>query len=99
MPWRTTWVGCAAWACIVDTWQQPSSTLSSGECDPRRCAEMRQVGMPDVEFGEEYGAGAATLHVAYCKHAYGLGEHYNSLQPLGAEGGEADEEVEEQEED
>jgi hypothetical protein len=60
--------------------------------------------MPDVEFGEEYGAGAATLHVAYCKHAYGLGEHYNSLQPLrvadGAEGGEAgEEEVEQQEED
>ena len=56
--------------------------------------------MPDVEFGEEYGAGAATLHVAYCKHAYGLGEHYNSLQPLrvadGAEGGEAGEEEVEQ---
>jgi OTU domain-containing protein 6 len=60
---------------------------------------MRQVGMPDVEFGEEYGAGAATLHVAYCKHAYGLGEHYNSLQPLGG-GSEADEEeVQGQEDD
>jgi hypothetical protein len=36
--------------------------------------------MPDVEFGEQFRHTAATLHVAYCKHAYGLGEHYNSVQ-------------------
>jgi OTU domain-containing protein 6 len=45
--------------------------------------------LPTVEMGEEYGeacGGPPPLRVAYQQHAYGLGEHYNSVAALTAGG-------------
>ncbi|KAL3814521.1 hypothetical protein ACJIZ3_015789 [Penstemon smallii] len=38
---------------------------------------------PDVEMGKEYKSGAlnASIMLSYHKHAFGLGEHYNSVLP------------------
>ncbi len=33
--------------------------------------------------GEQYGT-EGRLQLCYLRHAFGLGEHYNSTQPLGA---------------
>ena len=45
--------------------------------------------MPDVAFGEEYASKSEgkCVHLAYLKHAFGLGEHYNSTTPLPTSGG------------
>lgn len=40
---------------------------------------------PDVEMGKEYKSGneaAASIMLSYHKHAFGLGEHYNSVIPI-----------------
>lgn len=54
------------------------------------------AGMPPLELGAEHAAaGRPTLRLCYLRHAYGLGEHYNSVGPglaLGADGGEDSEE-------
>lgn len=47
---------------------------------------------PDVEMGKEYksssgsgsGSSAFSIMLSYHKHAFGLGEHYNSLIPSSA---------------
>ncbi|KAH0681590.1 hypothetical protein KY284_022675 [Solanum tuberosum] len=45
---------------------------------------------PDVEMGKEYksssgsGSSASSIMLSYHKHAFGLGEHYNSLIPSSA---------------
>lgn len=46
---------------------------------------------PDVEMGKEYksgpggsGAGGASIRLSFHRHAYGLGEHYNSVVPAGS---------------
>eukprot|EP00850_Spirogloea_muscicola_P006415 SM000030S11424 [mRNA] locus=s30:676859:678218:+ [translate_table: standard] len=42
---------------------------------------------PEVEMGEDYGKGAAArppVRLSYHRHAYGLGEHYNSVVPAEA---------------
>ena len=40
------------------------------------------VGLPVLEMGEEYkGDDKPTLQLCYLRHAYGLGEHYNSVMP------------------
>ncbi len=42
--------------------------------------------LPTVEMGEEYAAAGGApppLRVAYQQHAYGLGEHYNSVVAAG----------------
>ncbi|KAL5730276.1 ubiquitinyl hydrolase 1 [Ranunculus cassubicifolius] len=36
---------------------------------------------PDVEMGKEYKSKGESLLLSYHKHAFGLGEHYNSLVP------------------
>ena len=50
--------------------------------------------LPTVEMGEEYsddGSGAnPPLRVAYQQHAYGLGEHYNSVASARGGGGDDD---------
>mmetsp|Transcript_8971 Transcript_8971/g.12191 ORF Transcript_8971/g.12191 Transcript_8971/m.12191 type:complete len:307 (+) Transcript_8971:198-1118(+) len=46
----------------------------------RRCITVHSVGMPSMEFGEEYKTSEDILHIAYLKHAYGLGEHYNAVE-------------------
>ena len=38
------------------------------------------MGMPLVVMGE--GHPGAPLSICYMRHAFGLGEHYNSTQPL-----------------
>jgi OTU domain-containing protein 6 len=44
---------------------------------------------PDVEMGKEYNkkleAGAPSIRLSYHRHAYGLGEHYNSVIPAELE--------------
>lgn len=42
--------------------------------------EVIQAESPSVIIGEEYGKPPITL--VYMRHAYGLGEHYNSVEPL-----------------
>ncbi|GIL44074.1 hypothetical protein Vafri_1633 [Volvox africanus] len=42
--------------------------------------------MPPVTLGDEH-AGEGVLQLCYLRHAFGLGEHYNSLVPLGSGGG------------
>eukprot|EP00252_Welwitschia_mirabilis_P023994 TRINITY_DN6946_c0_g1_i1.p1 TRINITY_DN6946_c0_g1~~TRINITY_DN6946_c0_g1_i1.p1 ORF type:complete len:333 (-),score=91.09 TRINITY_DN6946_c0_g1_i1:189-1187(-) len=37
---------------------------------------------PEVEMGEEYKSHKPSIMLAYHKHAYGLGEHYNSVIPV-----------------
>jgi OTU domain-containing protein 6 len=49
---------------------------------------------PDVEMGKEYSGKHSdpgllvvpTLRVSYHRHAFGLGEHYNSVVPLYSSG-------------
>ncbi|CAL5229542.1 g12889 [Coccomyxa viridis] len=38
------------------------------------------VGMPPVEMGKEFGDDQDGLRLCYLRHAYGLGEHYNSVK-------------------
>ncbi|XP_063234009.1 deubiquitinase OTUD6B [Bacillus rossius redtenbacheri] len=48
-----------------------------------RCQiEVVQASGPPIVLGEEYGGGGPRLVVAYHRHMYGLGEHYNSVRPL-----------------
>lgn len=49
----------------------------------KRRIEVRAVGMPLVVMGEAYPEPA--LRICYMRHAFGLGEHYNSVEPAGAE--------------
>lgn len=49
----------------------------------QRQIKVYAVGMPPVTLGEEH-AGGGTLTLCYLRHAFGLGEHYNSVQPLEA---------------
>ncbi|KAL7829407.1 hypothetical protein AOLI_G00302920 [Acnodon oligacanthus] len=42
--------------------------------------EVIQADSPAIVIGEEYGKPPVTL--IYMRHAYGLGEHYNSVEPL-----------------
>ncbi|XP_028978629.2 deubiquitinase OTUD6B [Esox lucius] len=42
--------------------------------------EVIQADSPDIIIGEEFDKPPITL--IYMRHAYGLGEHYNSVQPL-----------------
>lgn len=49
--------------------------------------QVYSVGMPVLNVGEEHKEkGAPTLRLCYLRHAYGLGEHYNSVVPLGGDG-------------
>ena len=55
--------------------------------------EVFSNGMPLLVMGEENGGGAArTLRLAFHRHAFGLGEHYNSVGPRdgAVSGGGAD---------
>ena len=53
----------------------------------RRRIVVYSAHLPTVEMGEEYRVDedAPPLRVAYQQHAYGLGEHYNSIAPQAAE--------------
>ena len=53
----------------------------------RRRITIFSAHLPTVEMGEEYGASDGALpplRVAYQQHAYGLGEHYNSVAAMHA---------------
>lgn len=47
--------------------------------------QVFSVGLPLLEVGEEHKGAGPTLRVSYLRHAYGLGEHYNSVVNAGAE--------------
>lgn len=55
------------------------------------------AGMPAVVLGEEYEGEGVT--VCYLRHAYGLGEHYNSVAPLAGKGRAQEEEEDGDEEE
>jgi OTU domain-containing protein 6 len=61
----------------------------------RRQIRVYAVGMPLLTLGDEYAGEGSTLEVCYLRHAFGLGEHYNSVEPLQQEGGGGGEEEEE----
>jgi OTU domain-containing protein 6 len=46
----------------------------------RRRIEVFSATMPVVVLGEEFGSDRAALRVCYHHHAFGLGEHYNSVE-------------------
>ncbi|KAG2444687.1 hypothetical protein HXX76_001431 [Chlamydomonas incerta] len=52
----------------------------------KRCIKVHALGMPTVTLGEEFAAAGAAppLQLCYLRHAFGLGEHYNSVAPLAA---------------
>ncbi|XP_013861241.1 deubiquitinase OTUD6B [Austrofundulus limnaeus] len=50
--------------------------------------EVIQADSPAIKIGEEYGGETITL--VYMRHAYGLGEHYNSVEPLNDPNGVED---------
>mmetsp|Transcript_30308 Transcript_30308/g.66211 ORF Transcript_30308/g.66211 Transcript_30308/m.66211 type:complete len:303 (-) Transcript_30308:267-1175(-) len=54
----------------------------------RRCIKVYSVGMPLIQFGDEFAGAGGPLHLAYLKHYFGLGEHYNAV--LGASEAEAE---------
>jgi OTU domain-containing protein 6 len=63
----------------------------------RRQIRVYAVGMPLLTLGDEFAGEGSTLEVCYLRHAFGLGEHYNSVAPLEEqEGGPAVEQQEEQ---
>lgn len=47
----------------------------------RKQINVHSVGMPVVTLGSEY-IGAGPLSVCFLRHAFGLGEHYNSVEVL-----------------
>jgi len=56
----------------------------------RRRIRVVTVGMPLLTLGEDIAEGdqaGGDLTVCYLKHAYGLGEHYNSVVPFSAAAG------------
>eukprot|EP00198_Chlamydomonas_reinhardtii_P000235 XP_001689570.1 predicted protein [Chlamydomonas reinhardtii] len=49
----------------------------------RRQIKVHALGMPTVTLGDEHAAsGGPPLQLCYLRHAFGLGEHYNSVSPL-----------------
>ncbi|CAK0784589.1 hypothetical protein CVIRNUC_007793 [Coccomyxa viridis] len=49
----------------------------------QRRITVYSVGMPPVDMGPEF-KGPEKLQLCYLRHAYGLGEHYNSIKPVAA---------------
>lgn len=56
----------------------------------RKHIVVYSANLPDVEMGKEYSvegtssADCGTLRLSYHRHAFGLGEHYNSVVPISA---------------
>eukprot|EP00195_Chlamydomonas_chlamydogama_P017882 CAMPEP_0202896522 /NCGR_PEP_ID=MMETSP1392-20130828/5518_1 /ASSEMBLY_ACC=CAM_ASM_000868 /TAXON_ID=225041 /ORGANISM="Chlamydomonas chlamydogama, Strain SAG 11-48b" /LENGTH=366 /DNA_ID=CAMNT_0049581913 /DNA_START=53 /DNA_END=1153 /DNA_ORIENTATION=- len=50
--------------------------------------KVHAVGMPPLSLGDEH-QGNGCLEVCYLRHAFGLGEHYNSVEKLGSSGDSA----------
>ena len=48
----------------------------------QRSILVHAVGMPPVQMGEEYVSHGPPFQVCYLRHAYGLGEHFNSCGPV-----------------
>ena len=47
----------------------------------QRSIVVHSVGMPPVHMGEEYADNGPPYEVCYLRHAYGLGDHFNSCGP------------------
>ena len=48
----------------------------------RVCVSVFSADAPVLTTGEEYAASGPKIELAYHRHYYGLGEHYNSVTPL-----------------
>ncbi|PRW59631.1 OTU domain-containing 6B-like [Chlorella sorokiniana] len=79
--------GTAAWGGQVEL-QALAQALQSH-------IQVFSVGLPVLELGEEFKGTGRTLRLCYLRHAYGLGEHYESVVPSLVVA--ADEEEEEEE--
>jgi len=47
-----------------------------------RPIEVFSATMPRVTMGDDFAGRGPTLRVAYHRHAFGLGEHYNSVEDI-----------------
>jgi OTU-like cysteine protease len=65
---------------VILVWMRGKTTSATLLLHPR---QVYAVGMPTVSLGKEHEpAGAPPLQLCYLRHAFGLGEHYNSTKPL-----------------
>lgn len=48
----------------------------------KRCVEVYSADAPPLVTGGEYDANGPRLRLAYHRHYYGLGEHFNALRPI-----------------
>ena len=62
-------------------WGGQPELLASSRVLGRRVI-VHAAGAPVVSMGEGEGGDAAALHLAYHKHYYALGEHYNAAVPI-----------------
>jgi len=77
--------GNAAWAAYLDELEHTAAwggqlELGALAKATRRCVEVYSAGMPTIRMGEAHGGKRPTLTVCYQRHAFGLGEHYNSTE-------------------
>jgi len=61
----------------------------------KRTVRVYCADLPLVELGSEYINEGEPLQLAYLRHAYGLGEHYNSLVKFPVRKVEDDRDVDE----
>lgn len=79
--------GTAAWGGQVEL-QALAQALQSH-------IQVFSVGLPVLELGEEFKSTGRTLRLCYLRHAYGLGEHYESVVPSLVAAAADEEEAEE----
>lgn len=66
----------------VNPHPHPNPTLYTALQVLRRPIKVYTAGLPSLTLGEEFNGSADPLQVCYLRHAFGLGEHYNSLEAL-----------------
>lgn len=77
--------GNAAWAAYLDELEHTAAwggqlELGALAKATRRCVEVYVAGAPTIRMGEAHCGERPTLTVCYQRHAFGLGEHYNSTE-------------------
>lgn len=77
--------GNAAWAAYLNDLEHTAAwggqlELGALAKATRRCVEVYSAGMPTIRMGEAFAGDGPSLTVCYQRHAFGLGEHYNSTE-------------------
>lgn len=60
-------------------WHAPQIELGALANALGRHIAVYSTALGRLDMGGEHKGGKATLNLCYLKHAYGLGEHYNSV--------------------